>query len=217
MRTLREAISFLTVLRASPAPAGPGRAAIFFPLIGAAMGAAGAALYVAGSGVLPAWLVSLIVVAFWSAIAPVPREKGSRGMAMLLIGLGLIARWQALENLATLQVWAVLIASQAVPRAAMVAVAWVSRPAGTGLGLAFASTLTTPFAVIALLEGAAAAFACGPRAGLVILLGSYVVIRLAQMYFYHRHGGIDGDALGATEQATEILVLVLFTCRACAL
>jgi adenosylcobinamide-GDP ribazoletransferase len=119
------------------------------------------------------------------------------------------------EHLATARLFEAIIASQAVPRAAIVALAWVSRPVGTGLGLAFASTLTTTTAVVAIAQGVAAALACGIRPGVTILLGAYLVIRGAQLYFYRRIGGVNGDCLGATEQILEIFILVLFTCRNC--
>jgi adenosylcobinamide-GDP ribazoletransferase len=126
-----------------------------------------------------------------------------------------IARWQAVELLSTARVLEVFIAAQAVPRAAMVGLAWVSRPVGTGLGHAFSSTLTTPGAVIALVQGVAAAFLLGVRPGVAIGLGSYLFVRIARWYFYRRIGGVNGDCLGATEQILEIFVLVLFTCRTC--
>src|SRR5262249_36600047 len=129
--------------------------------------------------------------------------------------VSIVARWQAVEHLAAGRILEIMIASQAVPRAAIVALAWISRPAGTGLGLAFSSTLTTPAAALAILQGIVAALACGIRPGVVILLGSYLVIRMTQSYFYKRIGGINGDCLGATEQILEIFILVLFTCRNC--
>lgn len=240
MRTLLGAISFLTILRVPGENVPPGRAAMFFPLVGAALGAAGAAIYLAALRILPNSLAALLTVAFWAGISGVLHEDGladvadaMRGgrsrdrMLMILkdsrigtfgavaIVLSVIARWQAVELLSTPRVLEVFIASQAVPRAAIVALAWVSRPAGTGLGLAFSSTLTTPAALIALAQGLVAAFLLGVRPGVAIGIGTYLIIRVARWYFYRRIGGINGDCLGATEQILEIFILVLFTCRAC--
>jgi adenosylcobinamide-GDP ribazoletransferase len=240
MRTLLSAISFLTIIPAGKTSVPSGRAAALFPFVGAAIGAAGAAIYLAAGAALPSSIASLLVVAFWTLITGVLHEDGladvadamragrsqAKMMAILkdsrigtfgavAIVLSLLARWQALDHLATDRIWQVLIASQAVPRAAIVALAWVSRPVGTGLGLAFSSTMTTTAAVLAMAQGVAAALACGLRPGVTILLGIYVIIRLAQAYFYRRIGGINGDCLGATEQFCEILILVLFTCRNC--
>ena len=129
--------------------------------------------------------------------------------------MGRSARWQALEHVATPRVVEVCIAAQAVPRATLVALAWISRPIGTGLGLAFSSTLTSSAALIAMAQGIVAALACGLRPGLVIIASAYLMIRLARWYFYRRIGGVNGDCLGATEQLLEIFVLFLFTCRSC--
>jgi cobalamin synthase len=98
----------------------------------------------------------------------------------------------------------------------MVGLAWISRPAGNGLGYALASTLTTPVAVAALAQGVLAAFLCGPRAGVVLIAGAFLLARLTREYCYNRRGGVDGDCLGATEQLIEVFILALFACRACA-
>jgi len=240
MRTLLSAIAFLTIVPVGRTSVAPGRAAIFFPLVGAMTGAAGAGLYLAAASALPSSIASLIVVAFWAAISGVLHEDGladvadalraGRSQAKMLailkdsrigtfgavaIVISILARWQAVDHLATDRLLEVFIAAQAVPRAAIVALAWVSRPVGTGLGLAFSSTLSTPVAFVAIAQGIAAALACGLRPGLVIILGAYLVIRIAQAYFYKRIGGVNGDCLGATEQILEIFILILFTCRNC--
>ena len=240
MRTLLGAISFLTIIPVNAKTAAPGRAAVFFPLVGAMLGAAGAGIFIALGRVLPSTIAALIVVAFWAGISGVLHEDGLADAAdafragrsrekmtailkdsrigtygAVAIVLSVVARWQALDHMAASNVFAVLIAAQATPRAAMVVLAWVSRPAGTGLGYAFTSTLTTPVALLAMAQGIAAAMACGVRPGLAIVLGSYLALRIGQWYFYRRIGGINGDCLGATEQILEIFILVLFTCQAC--
>lgn len=240
IRTLLGAISFLTIIPVNAKTAAPGRAAIFFPLVGAMLGAAGAGIYLALGRVLPTTIAALIVVAFWAAISGVLHEDGLADAAdafragrsrekmtailkdsrigtygAVAIVLSIVVRWQALEHLSSVNIWAALIAAQAVPRAAMVALAWVSRPAGTGLGYEFASTLATPVALLAIAQGLAAAVACGVRPGLAIVLGCYLALRIGHWYFYRRIGGINGDCLGAIEQILEIFILVLFTCQAC--
>jgi adenosylcobinamide-GDP ribazoletransferase len=240
MRTLLGAISFLTIIPVRAKTAPPGRSAAFFPLVGAMLAAAGAGIYLASGRGIPASLAALLTVAFWTIISGVLHEDGLADVADALragrsqekmlailkdsrigtfgavaIVLSLLARWQAIDQLADPRVIQIFIAAQAVPRAAMVALAWISRPAGDGLGLAFSSTLTTPAAVIAIAQGIGAAFLCGWRSGFVIVAVSYGVIRVARWYFYRRIGGVNGDCLGATEQILEIFVLVLFTCRAC--
>lgn len=230
------AVSFLTIIKIPGKSATPGRSAIFFPLVGALIGLAGAGIYLGASRALPASLAALLTVAFWAGISGVLHEDGLADVAdafraertrekmisilkdsrigtfgAVALVFSIIVRWQALEHLATPRILAVCIASQAVPRAAMVALAWVSRPVGTGAAFAFSSTLTTPAALVAIAQGGIAALACGLEQGVIILFAGYFILRVAQWYFYRRIGGVNGDCLGATEQVFEMLILIFFT------
>ena len=131
-----------------------------------------------GRKCLPPSLAALATVAFWAAASGVLHEDGLADVADALragrtpermlailkdsrIGtfgavamvLSILARWQALEHINAPSILCVCIAAQAVPRAAMVGLAWTSRPVGTGLGYELASTLTTPAALAALAQG----------------------------------------------------------------
>ena len=236
MRAFLGAVSFLTILKIPGKSEVPGKSAIFFPLVGALLGAVGAGIYIGASRALPTSLASLLTVAFWAGISGVLHEDGLADVADALraertrekmlsilkdsrigtfgavaIVFSVIVRWQALEHLTTPRILEVCIASQAVPRAAMVALAWVSRPVGTGGGVAFSSTLTTAGALVAIAQGFIAALACGLEQGVIILFGGYFLLRVARWYFYRRIGGVNGDCLGATEQVFEMMILVLFT------
>ena len=125
------------------------------------------------------------------------------------IVLSMIARWQALEHVPAPRILAVCIVAQSVPRTAMVALAWLSRPSGEGLGLAFSSSLTTIGSLIAIAQGIFFAMLLGWRPGLLILAGAYLILRAARAYFYKRIGGVNGDCLGAVEQVLEIFILIL--------
>jgi adenosylcobinamide-GDP ribazoletransferase len=223
----RAAVRFLTILPVRGGDATPGRAAAFFPLVGAILGAVGAGVYLLTAKVFPISLAALATVVFWTAISGVPSilkdsRIGTLGAIAILVSV--LARWQALEYLATPRVVETMIAAQAVPRAAMVAMAWCSRPAGSGLGLgvglgvgyALASTLSTPVAIAATAQGAAAALLCGWRPGLAMIAGSVLIVQAARAWFYRRIGGVNGDCLGLTEQLIEIFVLTMFACRSCA-
>jgi adenosylcobinamide-GDP ribazoletransferase len=237
----RAAIRFLTILPVRGGDAPPGKAAVFFPLVGAILGAAGAGVYLLTAQAFPVSIAALTTVAFWILISGVLHEDGladvadavragrsrERVLAILkdsrigtfgaiAILLSVLARWQALEYLATPRVWETLIAAQAVPRAAMVAMAWCSRPLGSGLGYSLASTLSTPVAVAAMAQGAAAALLCGWRPGLAMIAGSVLIVQGSRAWFYRRIGGVNGDCLGFTEQLIEIFVLTTFACRSCA-
>jgi adenosylcobinamide-GDP ribazoletransferase len=240
MKTLASAIQFLTLAPVSSEPVAPGRAAAWFPLVGAALGALGAGVFLLAMRVLPSSLAALACVAFWTAASGVLHEDGLADVADALragrtrqhmldilkdsrigtfgaiaIVFSVLARWQALEYFAGPNILMVCIAAQAVPRAALVGLAWVSRPTGTGLGYALSSTLSTPAALLALAQGVAAAFLCGARAGVVMVVGTFLIARLAREYFYKRLGGVNGDCLGATEQLLEIFILAMFACRTC--
>jgi adenosylcobinamide-GDP ribazoletransferase len=237
---LRAAIRFLTILPVRGGDAPPGRAAAFFPLVGAMLGAAGAGVFLLTAKAFSVSIAALATVAFWIVISGILHEDGLADVAdavragrsrervlsilkdsrigtygAIAILLSVLARWQALEYLATPRVLVTLIAAQAVPRAAMVAMAWVSRPAGSGLGFALASTLSTPVAVAAMAQGAAAALLCGWRPGLAMIAVSVLIVQASRAWFYHRLGGVNGDCLGFTEQLIEIFILLMFACRSC--
>ncbi len=235
MRTFLAAVSFLTIIPVNGKNVLPGRAAVFFPVVGAILGAAGAGLFLAASLVLPATLAGLLTVIFWTVISGVLHEDGLADVAdamragrtrekmlailkdsrigtygAVAIVFSVVARWQALQHVPPARILAVCVLAQAVPRAAMVALAWLSRPSGDGLGLALLSSLTTTGALIAIAQGIVASMLLGWRAGLLILAGTYLLVRGARRYFYKRIGGINGDCLGATEQILEIFILLLF-------
>jgi len=190
-----------------------GKAAAWFPLVGAVLGAAGAGVYLIATRALPSAFAALACVAFWAAAGRVLHEGR---LAYAAVALSVVARWLALEYFAGPGILVVCVAAQAVPRAAIVGLAWVSRPSGTGVGYALCSTLTTPAAVAALAQGVLAAFLCGARAGVVMIVGTFLIAKLAREYAYKRRGGVDGDCLGATEQLIEIFILAMFACRVCA-
>ena len=183
----------------------------------------------------PASIAALITVTFWTLISGVLHEDGLADVAdamragrtrekmiailkdsrigtygAVAIVLSIVARWQALEHIPAPRILEVCIVAQAVPRAAMVTLAWLSRPFGEGLGLAFSSSLTTTGSLIAIAQGLIAAMLLGWRPGVIIIAGAYLIVRGARTYFYKRVGGINGDCLGATEQLLEIFILILF-------
>ncbi len=235
MRTFLAAVSFLTIIPVPRQDIQIGRAAALFPLVGAMLGAAGAGLFIAAGFLLPVSIAALTVVAFWTIITGILHEDGladvadamrtgrsrERMLAILkdsrigtygavAIVLSIAARWQALEHIPAARILEVCIVAQSVPRAAMVALAWTSRPSGTGLGYAFTSSLTTTGSLIAIAQGLIAAMLLGWRPGLLIVLAAYLIVRAARSYFYKRIGGINGDCLGATEQLLEISILIFF-------
>jgi cobalamin synthase len=190
-----------------------GRYAIYLPAFGAVLGAFGAWLFV-HARVLPNAGLAILFAAFWEGF--VPREDRAYGFRRAMIStVNIVTRSLLLVNLATPRVGEVLVVAQVIPRASMIALAWVSRPAPWGVGYEFSSTLVSWEALIAILEGVAAAMWLGIRPGVMIIAGTYLILRLVQWLSYRYQGGVNADALGMTQLLTEFFVLLLFDCSAC--
>jgi adenosylcobinamide-GDP ribazoletransferase len=235
------AIQFLTIIPIRARTATPGQSALFFPVVGALLGAAGGLVLEAGRGVVPFTLLALMVLGLWSlvtgglhedAVADAadafrswrPPEKifeilkdsriGAHG-ALALLMLVLI-RWQALSAIAIDAVGA-LAAALALGRAAVVALSWTTPAVGSASAASFNASLTTRVALAAIAQGICAAFLPGAQVASFLLGGSTVLIILARRYFMRRIGGVNGDCLGVTEQLVETWCLMVYTCRPCTL
>jgi cobalamin synthase len=106
-----------------------------------------------------------------------------------------------------------LPATFAVSRGAMIALAWITPPCGTGLGFEFARHLTTTAALFAIFL--ACAVASTAPAGLLLVWGAFVAVLGARAYFMRRLGGVNGDCLGAAALFVETWGLVLYSCQRC--
>src|ERR1051326_7376092 len=78
---LLAAIRFLTIIPVRGGDAPPGKAAAFFPLVGAMLGAAGAGIYLLTSRAFPGSVAALATVAFWVVISGVLHEDGLADVA----------------------------------------------------------------------------------------------------------------------------------------
>jgi cobalamin synthase len=182
----------------------------WLPLFGAALGAAGAGIYWLILRSQPASLATFACVVLWAAAGWMPHEGN---FPYATVTLAALAKWLALDHFAGPNLLFVCIAAQAVPRAAMVGLVWVSRPAAN---FTLSSSLRTPAAIAALGQGILAASLVGLRAGVVLIVGSFLIAKLVREYFYKRWGGVNADAMGATQQFLEIFTLTIFACGACA-
>lgn len=235
------ALQFLTVVPIRRRTAEPGESALFFPLVGAALGVCGGAVLQWSLGYLPFTLVCLLVLVFWSLITGGLHEDGfadaadafrayrtpekireilkdSRigahgALALLLLTL---VRWQALSSIAVPPIPA-LAAALALGRAAIVMLMWITAPAGSGSAVHFSRTLTTPVAAAALAQAFLFAMWPGARLASITVGGSMAIVFLARAYFTRRIGGVNGDCLGTTEQLVETFCLIVYTCRPCTL
>ena len=236
MRRFLGAVQFLTIL---PVPGGttPDRAAVFFPLVGAALGAAAGGVYRAAvlqfspSIAALAALLFLVVVtgglhedgladvfdAFRAGRTPerilaILKDSRIGTYGALAIVITSLLRWQAIEALWDRAISALAIAV-GMSRGGMVLLAYLSKPAGEGLGKAFVAGLTGPAAIVVTIQAAALAALAGPIRGAAALIASGLAILLTRAYFHRRLGGVNGDCLGAMCQILEVLILVIFVCR----
>lgn len=231
------AIQFLTTAPIRARTASPGASAVFFPLVGCAIGAIGGVLLLALRQAVPPGIAALVVLAFWAMLtgglhedgfadvadafrAGRPPERihailkdsriGAHGaLALILITL---LRWQALTALAAPPVL-VLAATIATSRAAIVALAWVAPPAGSGLGLEFSRDLTSACVLAALAQAGLVLFFA--PAGLLLAWGACLIVAAATPYFRRRIGGITGDCLGSTALLVETWGFTLYSCQRC--
>jgi len=209
--------------------------AVFYPLVGLFLGAAGIVVYLLGLSFFPASVASLLVLAGWILLTGALHEDGiadtfdafgsqrSRDDILrvmkdsrigvygaLALAISLLLRWQALAALPAAEIVPALVASQVFPRAGIVTLAFLAGPATGGTGGAFAAALRTRHVVFAWLL---AAVLLAPlqewRAMMAVMAVCLVIVIAARRYFHRRLGGLTGDCLGAANQIQEIAVLLV--------
>ena len=135
---------------------------------------------------------------------------GAIGATGLFLALGL--RWAGLNAVPMGEHIAVLISMPAVGRWAMVVGAFhvtYARSEG-GLAQPFLAHLSWPHLCMATITaGLALTLLLGPWAALGCLLIGAALIRLSTAWFHRMFGGVTGDLLGATNEISEILFIVI--------
>ncbi len=145
---------------------------------------------------------------------------GAFGALGLLIVLGL--KWSLLASLPAAWIPMTLIVSHAVSRWAAVGLIWAlpyARAEGDGKSHPFAQALRLPGWILAGLIAvpvplALAGAGWGPpaqAAAVFAIAGAGSVLAAAALgaYFRHRIGGYTGDCLGATQQVSELTLLLV--------
>ena len=227
MARLLGAIQFLTVLPIAGSTSPVSFAAIFFPVVGAALGCLAGLLLPFTSGYFGRPLAALLTIAFLVTITGALHEDGladtadafragrtrDRILAILrdsrigaygavVLILSLSIRWQAL-TLAPANPIPGLTAALGISRASLVILAATTPAFGSGLGSGFASGLSRPVLYAVIAQSIALAALAGWPRGCAMLAASSLTLLLARAYFLRRAGGINGDCLGATCQAVE--------------
>lgn len=224
-------------LKQAPDKRTVGLSGVFYPLAGAAVGAAGCAVMAVGSRL--GLSEGVFVVAGWKAMTLATGALHEDGLADTADALGsqrtvedrlrvlkdsrigtygacgliLLYLFRVALTLESLGTWQALIAAAAVARAGAVALAWRAGPAGSGMGGGFAAAVEGKDVVGALLVAAltlplAPTWAWG-RWALGVAL-AFAAALLAAPYFRKRLGGVVGDSLGAYVVLAELLVLAAF-------
>jgi adenosylcobinamide-GDP ribazoletransferase len=230
------AIQFLTILPVRRPTAAPGACAPYFPLVGLGLGAAGGLLFQTAANFLPVPAAAVLALCFWALCTGGLHEDGFTDVAdafragrsrqrildimkdsrigahgaLALILLTLI-RWQALSGVS--DPVRSLAATFAVSRASLAGLAWISPPAGTGLGFEFSRSLTTAGVIVTIVLAVAAAYLS--QAGTLLIWGATIIVIVSRAYYLRRIGGVTGDCLGATCLLVETWGFLLFTCRRC--
>ena len=236
IRRLGGAVQFLTVLPIRAGDVSLADSAVFFPLVGAALGAAASGVYWLLAHLLPTPLSSMCAILFLVVATGGLHEDGLADVAdafragrtpekifailkdsrigtfgALALIFSILIRWQALNALGA-QSTIALIVSEAVPRTALVVLSHIAQPAGTGLGCALGIGLSRKVTLLAAAQGVVIAFLAEPRLACALLVGTAAIVWVARYYFHLRIGGVTGDCLGATGQLVECYCLLTFVC-----
>jgi adenosylcobinamide-GDP ribazoletransferase len=236
IRRLGGAVQFLTILPIRAGDVSLADSAVFFPLVGAALGASASGVYMLLAHLLPTPLSSICAIFFLVLATGGLHEDGLADVAdafragrtpekilailkdsrvgafgALALIFSIMVRWQALNALGAHSTIA-LIVSEAVPRTALVVLSHIAKPAGSGLGSALGMGLSRKITLVAGAQGVAIAFLAEPRLACALLAGTAAIVWVARSYFHRRIGGVTGDCLGATGQLVECFCLLTFVC-----
>ncbi len=235
-RRFLAAVQFLTVLPVQRDTGHVGQGAVFYPLIGALLGASAGVVLMLGEVGLGRSLSALLALGLLlcatgclheDGLADVAdavragrtREKmmailkdsriGTYGAVALIFSVAV--RWQAMAEMA--QSVAGLAAAVSFSRASLVVLAGITPAVGSGMGQAFA--LDCSRTVVTLVVAQAVVISCfaGWRPALAMIAATALVVLLARAYFVRRLGGVNGDCLGATCQAVEMVNLTILAWR----
>jgi len=206
----------------------------WFPVVGAAVGIVAASVYNAGLLVLPAIVSATAAIsaglvltgalhedglgdvadAFWGGWEREERIRilkdphlGTYGVAAIAVSL--LFRVGALSSVSGEAAVAILPAAHALSRSATILSMAVFPPVGLGLGSSFVLSATRPKAFVGMVGGVVIG---------VVALGWWAVpgVAIAALAGWgvgevsrRKLGGVTGDVLGATQQLTEVSLLIL--------
>ena len=210
------------------------RAVPWFPVVGALVGLLVAGVYAAATFVLPAFVSAVLGVGCGLLVTGAFHEDGLADVAdafgggrdredrlrilkdprlgtfgVIAVVLTVLLRVGAIGSFTRANALLALPAAHALSRAAAVTAMAVFRPVDEGLGASYARGLTAPRAVVGIGVGTAIATVLLRLWVLPsVAIGALVVVVMGTLA-RRKIGGINGDALGAIQQLTEIGVLLV--------
>jgi adenosylcobinamide-GDP ribazoletransferase len=237
MRDFLGAVSFLTRVPTGTGarpPAELARSVPWFPVVGAGVGLAVAAVYAGGRAILPPLPAATVAVVAGICLTGAFHEDGLGDTAdafaggwdrdstvrilddprlgtfgVLAVAASLLLRVGAVAALAPAAALAALPAAHALSRALAVATMTAWPVAGeTGLGASYALALSRRRALAGAAAGLAVALALLGVAALWAAAAAALAAWLLGRMAVRRIGGVTGDVLGAVQQTAEILALL---------
>ncbi|HEY2386458.1 MAG TPA: adenosylcobinamide-GDP ribazoletransferase [Candidatus Binatia bacterium] len=223
---LAAALRFLTVLplRGVLAPLGEG--ALFFPLVGLALGGVLALLDRAAAPLAPG-ARAVLLVATLAALSGGRQLRGlARGVQALVRGgdvqrpgaagavavcVLLLVKIATIGALRTSTRTMALLYAPMLARWSMVVLAFGSRTAGPGDGSELVRTVKFREFGVATVSALWVALANGAARGLLAILVLAVITICCRIFVHARLGGVTDDLLGAIVEVNETLVLATFT------
>jgi adenosylcobinamide-GDP ribazoletransferase len=224
--------SFPVRLKDAPQPGDSGRSAGWYPLIGALIGAAAAAVYWGAAQVFPPLLAALLSTAAWIALtgglhldgladccdgllhasSPERRLEIMKDPRLGTFGgvgfcLAILLKMACLAALPPARVWIALPLAAAAGRWLLLPAARqpMARPGGMGADFALGlSGFAFLPASLTVLPFIALAGWPGAAAFLLAALAAWLIIRMAKS----RLGGLTGDVMGLLVEAGELVVLL---------
>ena len=165
------------------------------PVWGALVGAVGAQLLERGT---PVWVVLLA----WIVCTRLEQRVLRLSNWYLLASALAAGVWWAAAPVAM----GPAVTAHAAGRAAMISLAWISRPAASGSPL----PVTTWGACAAIGVGGLVIFAARPiRPAVAVLAVACLVVRLVREWSYRRNGGVGQVDLAVAKGVTEVSIVVL--------
>lgn len=240
---MRAAVTFLTRIP-FPGDVDPGDfglATIYFPIVGALIGAIGAGVFWLASAIWPATVAVLLSLAATVLITGALHEDGladaadgfgaggsperiidimkdsrigSYGAVALI--LVIITKLAALASLSRVDTALALIAGHTLSRWSSVPLLQRYSYLGTK-GAAFGGTTTALRTAIATVIAVAICAAALQRRAIVAVAVAIVVTVAGGVYYKRKLGGVTGDCLGATNQLVELAVYLALATRSVAL